>query len=201
MTTCYAILGGTFDPLHIGHLAIAEDVRFTLQAQRVVFVPAAQQPFKVGSLTTSAAHRMTMVQLGIADNPCFVASDVELRRGGVSYTVDTIAELQQCYSDAELVFIVGTDAAVDLPRWHAIERLLTLCKVAVVERPGYSFDLERLLYEVPAAHDRVVLIPGPALDISASELRYRLRSGRPTRYHLLPAVQQYIESHGLYQST
>jgi nicotinate-nucleotide adenylyltransferase len=194
-----AILGGTFDPIHIGHLAIAEDVRFALDAAQVIFVPAAQQPFKANVQSADAEHRLAMARLATADNGCFAVSDIEILRGGVSYTVETVAQLHKQLSDAELYFIVGADAALDLPRWFNVERLLQLSQIVVVERPGYRFDEDILYTSVPSARGRLVRVEGPALAISASELRERLCEGKPARYHLSSAVMDYIQTHGLYQ--
>jgi nicotinate-nucleotide adenylyltransferase len=199
MTPRMAILGGTFDPIHLGHLAIAEDVRFALNAEHVLFIPAAQQPFKIGRPMTPAADRLAMTQLATTDNPAFAVSDVEIRRGGVSYTVETLEQLHQEHPLTELYFIVGADAAPDLPKWFKIARLLQICRIVVVRRPGYPLDLETLFAALPPARDRIAVVDGPALDISASELRQRLTSGRPVRYHLPVAVWRYIEEHGLYQ--
>lgn len=193
------ILGGTFDPIHIGHLAIAEDVRYTLNAGQVLFVPAAQQPLKSYQHRASAADRLAMVQLATADNPAFSVSDTEIRRGGLSYSVQTVAEIHAQHPAAEIFFTVGVDAAVTLPKWREVERLLSLCRIVIVERPGYSFDAELLFAELPAARERILVVPGPALDISASEVRLRLGEGRPIRYHLPVAVREYIQERGLYQ--
>ncbi|HEY0739643.1 MAG TPA: nicotinate-nucleotide adenylyltransferase [Herpetosiphonaceae bacterium] len=193
------ILGGTFDPIHIGHLAIAEDVRYTLDASHVLFVPAAQQPLKSYQHRASAAERLAMAQLATADNPAFSVSDIEIRRGGLSYTVETVAEIHAQHPEAQIFFTVGVDAAVTLPKWREVERLLSLCRIVIVERPGYTFDPEVLMAELPAARERILVVPGPALDISASEVRLRLSEGRPIRYHLPAAVREYIEEHGLYQ--
>lgn len=198
MTQCLALLGGTFDPIHSGHLAIAEDVRVALHADRVVFIPAAQQPFKAGQRVTSAEARLAMVRLAIADNPAFAVADYEVRRGGVSYTVDTVATFRAEYPEAELYFIVGADAALDLPRWREIDRLLTLCRFVIVQRPGFMLDLDQLRRDLATTEDRVRTIAGPAFDISATELRNRLHNGLPVRYHLPPAVWQYIQRHNLY---
>lgn len=194
-----ALLGGTFDPIHIGHLAIAEDVRVAVDAACVLFIPAAQQPFKAGARTTPAAHRLAMTQLATADNAGFAVSDIEIRRGGLSYTVDTVDELRTSYPGDELLFIVGADAAADLPRWHAVERLLSLCRIVLVDRPGYSVDLDTLYAQLPAARERILRVAGPALTISASELRARMAEGRPVRYQLLPPVLRYIEAQRLYR--
>lgn len=195
-----AILGGTFDPVHIGHLALAADVRHTLAADMVLFVPTAQQPLKAQAHAASALDRLAMARLATSDNEHFAVSDVEIRRGGLSYTVDTLAQLREEHPDAELWFIVGADAAVDLPRWHDVRRLLRLCRLAIVARPGYTLDHAALFAALPEAEDRIEFVAGPALDISASELRARLRSGAPVRYHLPPAVRAYIAQHGLYRN-
>jgi nicotinate-nucleotide adenylyltransferase len=199
MVSRIVILGGTFDPIHIGHLAIAEDVRHALRADRVLFVPATQQPLKSYRHSASAADRLAMARLATADNPAFAVSDSEIRRGGLSYTVETIAEIRADHPEAEIYFIVGADAAATLTRWFQIERLLSLCRIVVVERPGYRFDPMALQAELPVAAERISVLPGPALDISASELRQRLSEGRPIRYHLPAAVRSYIEEHGLYR--
>jgi nicotinate-nucleotide adenylyltransferase len=201
MSRRIVILGGTFDPIHIGHLAIAEDVRFTLSADRVVFVPAAQQPLKSYNHTATAQQRLEMARLATADNHHFAVSDIEIRRGGLSYTVDTVAQIRAEEPQTELFFIVGVDAAATLPQWFDVERLLKLCRLVIVERPGYTFDPATLFADLPLAHDRIMIVPGPALDISASEVRRRLYENRPVRYHLVPAVHAYIEQHGLYQTS
>lgn len=193
------ILGGTFDPIHIGHLAIAEDVRYALGASHVLFVPAAQQPLKSYQHRASATDRLAMTRLATADNPAFSVSDIEIRRGGVSYTVETVAEIHTQHPEAEIFFTVGVDAAVSLPKWREVERLLSLCRIVIVERPSYTFDPEALFAELPAARERILVIPGPIFDISASEIRLRLSRGRPIRYHLPAAVREYIEAHSLYQ--
>ncbi len=198
MTGRIAILGGTFDPIHFGHLAIAEDVRVALQAARVLFVPTAQQPFKTGVRNAEARHRLAMVQLAVADNPHFAVSAIEIQRGGISYTVETVAQLREYYPGDALCFIVGADAAADLHRWFDVERLLQLCQIAVVERPGYTLDLPALYAMLPAARGRIIPLAGPAFNISATELRERLVRGQPIRYHVPSAVRHYIEQHGVY---
>jgi nicotinate-nucleotide adenylyltransferase len=165
----------------------------------VIFVPAAQQPFKANVQSAGAVHRLAMAQLATGDNPCFVVSDIEIQRGGVSYTVETVAQLHTQFEDADLYFIVGADAAADLQRWFDVERLLRLCRIVVVERPGYGFDEDALYISTPVAKGRIVRVEGPALTISASELRERLCNGRPARYHLSAAVVEYIRQHDLYR--
>ena len=200
MAARIAILGGTFDPVHIGHLAIAEDVRFALKAERVLFVPAAQQPLKQKQHSASAADRLAMVQLAVEGNAAFAVSDFEVQRGGVSYTVETVAYISAQWPDSELFFILGTDTLSELKRWREIERLLQMCRFAIVQRPEYPLNLDLLYAALPAARDRVVTITGPRLNIAATEIRQRLRTGQPVRYHLPPAVWQYIVEHGLYDA-
>ncbi len=194
-----AIFGGTFDPIHIGHLAIAEDARWALSADQVLFVPAAQQPLKQGQpLGATAEQRLRMVELAVADNSHFAVSDVEVRRGGMSYTVDTVAEIREMLPEAELFFVLGADALALLPRWHQIEHLTTMCHFAVLQRPGVLVALDDLIETLPTLRDRVTVIDGPLLTISATEVRQRVRAKQPVRYHLPHAVWQYIEQHDLY---
>jgi nicotinate-nucleotide adenylyltransferase len=194
-----AIFGGTFDPIHIGHLAIAEDARWALGVDQVLFVPAAQQPLKQGQTPgATAEQRLHMVELAIADNPHFAVSDAEVQRGGMSYTVDTVAEIRETLPEAELFFVLGADALVLLPRWHQIEHLITLCHFAVLRRPGVTLAVDELMEILPTLRDRVSIIDGPLLTISATEVRQRVRTKQPVRYHLPHTVWQYIEQHGLY---
>lgn len=196
-----AIMGGTFDPVHIGHLAISDEARWALQADRVLLVPAAQQPLKAGQTPgASAAHRLRMVQLAVADNSAFVACDLELRRGGVSYTVDTVVAIKEAYPMADLVFVLGADAVALLPRWYQVDRLLALCRFAVLQRPGHTLALDAVLSALPALRERLTLIDGPLLTVAASEIRTRIGRGQPVRYLVPPAVWAYIEQHKLYTS-
>jgi nicotinate-nucleotide adenylyltransferase len=197
-----AIFGGTFDPIHIGHLAIAEDACWALGADQVVFVPARQQPLKQAQTPgAAAAQRLRMVELAVADNPRFAVWDGEVRRGGVSYTVDTVVQIQHASPDADLYFVLGADAVTLLPRWHRIERLIMLCRFAVLRRPGAALALDPLIETLPMLHDRIKVIDGPLLTISATDVRQRLLRKQPVRYHLPPAVWHYIEQHGLYRAT
>ncbi len=195
------ILGGTFDPIHYGHLVVAEECRYCLQLDKVLLVPAGQPPHKVGRAIAPAAHRLAMVELAVADNPGLGVSRVEIERAGLSYSVDTVALLRQQYGpQAELFFIIGLDALCELLTWHEPRRLLQLCKLAAVSRPGYQFDLSPLLGELPEAAERVVYVPTPELNIASSDLRSRVAGGRPVRYQLPEAVAQYIYEHGLYRN-
>jgi nicotinate-nucleotide adenylyltransferase len=191
------ILGGTFDPIHHAHLAIADEARVVLRLDQVLFVPAAQQPFKAQHWT-SAAHRLAMVEAAVASNPHFSVSALELQRPGPSYTADTLESLHEIYPDAAFWFILGADALRWLPRWHAIERLSTLTRFAVVDRPTVTLDLAQLEAEQPLLHNRIERIAGPHLDISSTEIRARIAAGLPVRYLVPDAVADYIAVHNVY---
>jgi nicotinate-nucleotide adenylyltransferase len=194
------IYGGTFDPVHIGHLAIAEDARHALGLAQVLFVPAARQPLKDDAQGATPAQRLEMVRLACASNPCFAASDVELRRPPPSYTVDTLAALRAAADPAtELVFILGADAARDLPRWHRAAEIPRLVRLAIVGRPGYSLRLAELEARLPGISAYCTLLAGPRLEVSSSDLRARLAAGRPTRYQIPDPVLAYIAQHRLYR--
>jgi len=194
------IYGGTFDPVHIGHLAIAEDAHHALGLDHVIFVPATRQPLKGDRQGAAPAQRLAMVQLACAENPHFVASDVDLRRPPPSYTVDTIAALRaEMDFAADLVFILGVDAARDLPRWHRAAEIIRLARLAIVGRPGYHVSLAKLEFDLPGISARSTIIDGPRLEVSSSDLRARLASGRPARYQIPDPVLAYIAEHGLYR--
>jgi nicotinate-nucleotide adenylyltransferase len=195
-----AILGGTFDPIHYGHLAIAQDVCWHLDVRRMLFVPAAQQPFKLGVESVAADHRLAMARLAVEGNPHFEVSDLEVRRGGTSYSYDTVRAITEQHPDAELFFAAGADVLRDLHRWRAIDELLALCRFAIVRRPGYVLDLDAVYATLPAARGRLIEIVGPALDISATMLRERLQEEAPVRYQMPDAVIAYIEEHDLYRT-
>ena len=192
------ILGGTFDPIHYGHLAIAEEVRVALGLRRVLLVPAAQQPFKLGLTVATAAQRLEMVRLACADNPAFQPSPIEIERPGPSYTVTTLEELGVA-QQAELCFIVGADALRDLPRWHRADDLPRLARIAAVQRPAFTLDLETLFAELPALRGRLELLEGPQIELSSSELRARVAAGRPIRYLVPDPVAAFIEQHQIYR--
>jgi nicotinate-nucleotide adenylyltransferase len=199
------ILGGTFDPVHYGHLVIAEEVREALALDRVLFVPAAAPPHKVGLAITPAEDRAAMVELAIAGNPAFAMSRTELDRGGLSYTADTLAELAREAADAgvirELYFILSTEALAGLPTWHDPQRILSLCSLAVVSRPGTPIPSAPELEECfgPAA-GRIFPVTTVPLAHSASLVRARAGAGQSIRYLVPPAVEAYIHEHRLYRS-
>lgn len=193
------VYGGTFDPIHFGHLAVAEDARAALGLSRLLVVPAARQPLKGHSQGAGPAHRLAMARLACADNPAFSVDAAEIERPPPSYTVDTLAALHERLGPGvELWFILGADAARDLPRWHRADQIVRLARLAIVARPGSTIHLPSLEMALPAIAGRYRQIDGPHLDISSTELRRRLAAGRPVRYQLPESVRAYIESQGLY---
>lgn len=194
------ILGGTFDPIHYGHLVIAEECYHRLSLDRVILVPAGQPPHKRVRTISPAVHRLAMAELAAADNPHLDISRIELERKGPSYSVDTVAQLrEELGPGADLFFIVGLDALPDLLTWHAPRRLLQLAVLATVTRPGHEFNLSHIVEYIPEAAERIVFVPGPSLEISSSDLRDRVSAGLPIRYQVPDAVERYVREQGLYR--
>jgi nicotinate-nucleotide adenylyltransferase len=194
------ILGGTFDPIHYGHLAIAEEARSALGFAQVLFVPAARQPLKRGEHAAAPQQRLEMARLACDDNPAFEVSPIEVERAGPSFTVDTLETLHAA-GLGELHFILGADAAADLHRWHAIKRIVALARIVAVGRPGVALNVAALDQRLPGLGERLTLLEGPGLEISSSELRRRRAAGRPIRYQTPDAVVEYITLHRLYQQS
>ena len=197
------ILGGTFDPPHLGHLLIAETARVALALETVLFLPAGEPWLKSGQRVTPAGHRLRMVQLAVAGNPGFRVCDCEVRRRGPTYTVATLRQLRAQFPPAaDFYFIVGSDVLAQFHRWQEPERILELCRLAVIERPGGPPDgIAALAERFPpaAAAGALVSVPGPRVDFSASELRRILAAGQSARYRIPDAVMDYIKEHKLYQ--
>jgi len=193
------VLGGTFDPIHIGHLVAAEEVRAQLGLDRAVFVPAGLPPHKLSNDISPVDHRLAMVKLAIASNPYFAVSRVDIDRFGPCYTVDTIELLRAEWGpDIELYFIMGSDSLADILTWYRPERLIRLCSLAVVERPGYRVDMEELERALPGITSRVHFVNSPPLDISSTDIQRRVRQGLPIKYQVPEVVEDYIYEHELY---
>lgn len=193
-----AVFGGSFNPIHLGHLAVAEEARCRRGWDRVIFVPAACSPFKTGDEIPEGRHRLEMVRLATASNPAFAVSDFEVARGGTSYSVETLRHFRKTLgAEVPLVFLLGTDAAETLPRWRSVEEIFGLCRFLVVSRPGY--DGRRILETLPEAwRSRVDFEDALLFDVSSSLIRGRLREGGSVR-HLLPeVVGDYIRRNRLY---
>lgn len=214
----WGLMGGTFDPIHLAHLRCAQEILEDYGLDRVVFIPSATPPLKQSPGVTSYEHRERMVRLALEGNPAFSFSDVENRREGRSYTVDTIGHFRRTYGeDLEIFFILGQDAFADIRRWKNWRRLLTLCHFIVMSRPGWTrAALRRALPDAYAsrfAYDRgargyrspsgtlIAFTRVTALAIEATDIRERVRSGRSIRYLVPDGVREYIEKHGLYRGS
>lgn len=202
----FGILGGTFDPIHLGHLLLAEEGREILALDKVLFVPAGQPWLKTGQPLTAAIHRLRMVELATADNPHFEVLRWEVERPGPSYTVDTLERLRaESGSAVELHFILGVDALADFPRWKDPERILQLANLAVVPRPGYATEgdghdiVAGIKSRYPAYADRITVLAVESVAISATDLRRRVVVGQSLRYRTPAAVGEYIWEQGLYK--
>ena len=167
------VMGGTFDPIHNGHLLMAEEAKERLKLVMVLFVPAGQPWLKVSTPISAAEHRLEMVRLAIANKPYFQLSTMEVERPGPSYTVDTVAELQGQLGDGdELFFILGWDSLAELPQWQEPSRIIGMCQLVVVPRPGYPRPkLKKLEAVIPGLSQRVMLMDKPEINISAEVIR------------------------------
>ena len=193
------VLGGTFDPIHMGHLIIAEEARMKLELSEILFVPAGQPWLKQDRDITPAAHRVEMVRRAIADNPHFKLCTLEVERPGPSYTVNTLTLLQkQLGSQASLFFILGRDTLAELSLWKQPQRVIQLCRLVVPPRLG-SRDLKHLGKAIPGLLERVIQLDMPVIGISSSEIRHRIAQGLPIRYLVPSVVEKYIAEHRIYQ--
>ena len=198
------MLGGTFDPIHAGHLGLARVALDQLGLDRILFVPAGRPPHKRGRPITGAEDRLAMVELAIADEPRFEVTRIEIDRPGPSYTADTAEALvARPASDVdltELTIILSAETFADLPSWHDAARLLRLARIAVAPRPGHPVPTPGWLAQrLPGFADRVAVLEGPHLDISASDIRARVAAGRSIKHLVPPPVAAYIEAHHLYR--
>ncbi len=198
MTGSLGVFGVTFDPIHIAHLAVAEEAAEALGLDRVVFVPAGEPPHKPGRAITAGEHRLAMVELAIAGNDRFVAYRRELDRPGPSYTVDTLEAFTRAHPSARLFLLIGADSLNDLPGWRDPERILALATVAVAARPGTT------LAGIPrgrlARHGNAIAFLGnPPVDVSSTRLRARVAAGRSIRFLVPAAVERTIARLGLYR--
>ena len=188
------ILGGTFDPVHLGHLLLAECAREELSLDEVLLVPAREPWRKSHRVITPAEHRLAMLELAIAGNDGFGISDIELRRPGPTYTADTLEALAGERLDDEFYFIVGADALADLPQWHEPQRIVAHALLAVAPRAGLDADVA-----LAGIEDRVRRFNAPRIEISSTDIRARVAAGRSIRYQVPDAVAAYVDKHNLYR--
>ncbi|MFW6161465.1 MAG: nicotinate-nucleotide adenylyltransferase [Planctomycetota bacterium] len=196
------LFGGSFDPIHVGHLVVAEQARERLGLDRVIFVPGRRPPHKLDKRLAPGEDRLAMVGLAIAGHPAFEASEVELGREGPSYSIITVEQLQAAHPDWAIYFLIGADTLPELPTWYHIAELAGLCQFAVFARPGESLDdtepLRGVLTEEQIAGIEDHCFHTPLIGISSTEVRRRVGEGGSIRYLVPDPVRRYIEEHGLY---
>jgi len=183
------ILGGTFNPIHLGHLILAEEAREKLKLDRIIFVPTYLPPHKNNSDIAPTGHRYKMIKLAIKTNKYFSVSDVEIKRDGLSYTIDTIREFKKIFPEDELYFITGSDLLKYLADWKDLPEIIKMVKFIVATRPGYRLE------EIP---DYISTVAIRAVDVSAFEIRMAIKENRSFRYLVPEAVFSYINNHNLY---
>ena len=198
----FGILGGTFDPIHFGHLVLAEKAKEAFDLSTVVFVPAAIPPHKIGEVATSAENRLSMVELAIKDHQQFEVSKVELERAGPSYSIDTLRQLKKERPGEEAALIMGVDSLLELHTWKDYQQILTETKVITAFRPGYpiydhSSDWPEFLQPYI---QQILLLEAPLLDISSTWLRVELMYERSIRYLVPDTVREYITQQRLYSN-
>jgi nicotinate-nucleotide adenylyltransferase len=195
------IMGGTFDPIHIGHLIVAEQVRSTLELDKVIFIPAGEPWMKADRKITAAQHRVEMVRLAIASNPFFELSTIEIEHPGWTYTVDTLEQLSKDLDNgARLFLLIGWDGLKNMPQWKAPYRISKIATLVTFPRPGVPEpDISVLEESMPALSERMVRLTGPYIGISSTDIRGRLWSGKSVRYLVPPEVECYIAEQRLYR--
>lgn len=196
------VYGGSFNPIHIGHLLAGQAVAESAALDLVLYLPCNVSPFKCGACDLApCGDRLEMVRISLEDNPLFEPCSVDLKRGGVSYAIDTVLALKELYPNDRLSFIVGMDSLRELGHWHKVHEMLDLCDVITVERPGFDMPVteEDLPFPGPVRSRLLAnVVHGRHCEISSSEIRRRIAQGRSIRYLVYPAVETYIRSRGLY---
>lgn len=187
------VMGGTFDPIHHGHLVAASEVAARFELDEVIFVPTGQPSFKQNQRVSEAEHRYLMTVIATASNPRFTVSRVDIDREGLTYTVDTLRDLRDERPNDELFFITGADAVTQIVKWKDADQLWDMAEFIAVTRPGHSINLEGL------PEQAVKVLEVPAMAISSTDCRERSRNGQPVWYLVPDGVVQYIAKHGLYQ--
>lgn len=193
------LMGGTFDPIHMGHLILAEQARERFALERVLFVVAAIPPHKLEGSVTEVVHRLEMTRLAVADNDSFECSTIEIERAGPSYTVDTVRQVLELYGpDSALYVLLGADEGRDLTKWREPYEIARLARIVIANRPGLPAGdvIESLPKDLASG---IIPLDMPGVDISSTDLRERVRSGRSIRYLVPRAVEDYIWSKGLYR--
>ncbi len=203
MATRIALFGGSFNPIHVGHLIVARSIVEQLGLDRLIFLPSARPPHKNGATLAEGDHRCAMVRLAIADEPGFELSAYDYDRPGPSYTIDTVTHFRQTLGlEIILYWIIGADSLADLTTWYRVGALVDCCRIITARRPGFrEVDWDRLrsrLSEEQIAVLRAGVLDTPMIEISATDIRRRVREGRTIRYLVPESVRAYIGEHGLY---
>ena len=194
------IFGGTFDPIHIGHLILAEEAWFQLGLDRVYLVPAGEPPHKQDRRLAGVEHRIRMAQLATADSDYMRVSRVDADRAGPHYTADMVRIVRQRVDrQVELYFLMGMDSLGDLPAWREAQWLVENCRLVALSRPDVEIDWQQLNRALPGVQEKVIILDMPELEIASHIIQQRVRSGQPIRYQVPLLVERYIREHGLYQ--
>lgn len=194
-------MGGTFDPIHYGHLVAAETARAEFKLDQVLFVPSGYPPHKVGKKISDPRHRYVMTVLAVTTNKYFDTSRIEIDRQGYSYAIDTVSQIHKMYgAEWEIFFITGADAILEILTWKNIEELIEMCTFVAATRPGFDLSiLDEKSHELSAfAYEKILTFQVPALSISSTDIRKRVASGKPIKYLLPETVEQYIYANGFY---
>lgn len=188
------VLGGTFDPIHVGHLVLTEQVREKFQLERVIFIPCASPPHKTEQELSSTRDRFEMTKLALEGSPFFFVSDIELKREGLSYTVETLRELKELYKDSEIYFLTGSDVLNEITTWKDPEEIYKLAKIVIGIRPGFDkFDPENHFAK------KSIIINITGIDISSTQIREKVRKGESIKYLVPSKVEEYIRKRNLYK--
>lgn len=195
------VLGGTFDPIHIGHLLLAQEAADIMDLDRVYFVPAGCPPHKPDQPVTPVRHRVNMARLATRSNVLFGVSELDADESSPSFTVDLMQRLQSRLPlPADIYFLMGLDSLKDLPTWHNPAWLLEHCNMVALSRPDVRIDWDELSCQLPGARERIAVLEMPGLEVSGLDVRARIMEGKPVRYLLTPEVIEYIRRHRLYES-
>lgn len=198
------VYGGTFDPIHMGHLIVAEMARYECGLHKVLFIPAKIPPHKDDAYITPPDYRFEMVSLAIESNPAFEISDMELKRKGISYTIDTLKILKEQYSNKnEIWMIIGADSFMEIEGWKDFGEITKICNFAVYSRPNFTMDVLRAKAEtmIKVSNVNIRFIKAPMIDISSTEIRTRLNQGKSIRYMVPDSVEKYIMDKELFVRT
>lgn len=193
------VFGGTFDPIHVGHLIVAEIMQHDLDLERVIFLPAGRPPHKPSQVLAADHDRIEMIRRAIRRSPSFTISMVDLERPGYSYTAKSLEVLRDSLDgDIDLHFLMGQDSLRSFPEWHRPDLIATQAKLGVAQRPGYDVQVSDIEREVPEARGRIQIVPVPLIGISSRDIRQRIVQGEPYRYQVPPLVADYIDEFELY---